>query len=124
MLHLLPNADAPIDENTFVDAGALADLREGAQTTVFVGFHRVLVLRTEQGRLHAIADLCPHALQALVGSEVTADSIRCGKHGACFDLANGRPLNRVTQRPLTLFRVRERDGRVEVAAPLKQPTQA
>ena len=115
MLHLLPGAAKPIDENAFVDAGALADLVPGARTTVFVGFHRVLVLRTEQGELHAIADLCPHALQPLAQGEVIAGSIRCPKHGACFDLRSGQPQNGVTQKPLTLFRVREHDGRIEVS---------
>lgn len=118
MLHLLPGAAKPDDENVYVDAGALADLAPGAQTTVLVGYQRVLVLRTEAGELHAVADLCPHALQPLAGGAVSAGSIRCQKHGACFDLRSGRPQNGVTEKPLTLFRVREREGRIEVAAPL------
>lgn len=119
MLHLLPGAAKPPDENAFVDACASADLAPGAQTTVLVGYHRVLVLRSELGELHAIADLCPHALQPLAGGEISDGAIRCGKHGACFDLRSGQPRNSVTPKPLTLFRVHERQGRIEVAAPLK-----
>ncbi len=120
MLHLLPGAAKSPDENTFVDAGAAADLAPGAQTTTHVGFHRVLVLRTADSELHAVADLCPHALQPLAGGEVNAGTLRCLKHGACFDLRSGQPQNSVTQKSLALFRVREREGRIEVAAPLKQ----
>lgn len=119
MLHLLPGAAKPPDENTFVDACAAADLAPGAQITTQLGFQRVLVLRTAEGELHALADLCPHALQPLAGGEVSAGTLRCLKHGACFDLRNGQPQNSVTQKSLTLFRVRERAGRIEVAAPLK-----
>lgn len=121
MFPLLPQKVSTKDAEAFVDVGALQDLPMGGHITAVVGFMRVLVLRTEDDKLHAVADLCPHALQPLAGGEVRDGSIRCPKHGACFDLASGKPLNRVTQNPLTLYRVRVRDGRVELGVPAGKP---
>lgn len=108
---------ASASAEAFVDAGAVQDLLPGGHTTVFVGFMRVLILRTADEQLHAMADLCPHAMQPLAGGVVRDGGIVCPKHGACFDLVSGKPLNRLTNKPLTLYRVREREGRIEVAAP-------
>lgn len=115
----LPTQGGVSGDGAFIDVCASHALTAGGQTTVLVGFMRVLVLRTVDGGLHAVADLCPHALQPLAGGEVQEGQIRCPKHGACFDLVSGQPRNRLTSKPLTLYRVRERDGRIEVAAPIR-----
>jgi 3-phenylpropionate/trans-cinnamate dioxygenase ferredoxin component len=97
----------------FVDVLALADLPEGGQRTVLLGFQRVLLCRSAHG-LYAVAGLCPHAFQPLEGGEIRDQSIRCRKHGACFDLSTGAPLNGVTNQRLRTYTVRVRDGRIEI----------
>ena len=120
MFPFLPqNASAAAD--ALVDAGAAADLLPGAQTTVFVGFNRVLVLRTEDAQLYAMADLCPHALQPLAGGVVRDGSIVCAKHQACFDLKTGKPLNRLTNKPLSRYEVSEHEGRIKVGRLVVDP---
>lgn len=104
---------------SFVDAGALENLPLGGQTTVFVDFMRVLVCRTVDDQLYAMADLCPHAMQPLAGGAVSDGSIVCPKHAACFDLATGKPRNAVTKKSLARYEVRLREGRVEVGPPIK-----
>lgn len=97
----------------FVDVLPLADLPEGGQRTVLLGFQRVLICRSADG-LHAVAGLCPHALQPLEGGEIRQRTIRCSKHGACFDLTSGVPLNGVTNQRLRTYPLRVRDGRIEI----------
>lgn len=98
----------------FIDVLAADDLPPGSQHSVALGFQRVLLCHTPAG-IHAVADLCPHALQPLAGSEITDGVIRCAKHGASFDLVTGKPKNGVTARTLRVYPVRVRDGRVAIA---------
>ena len=101
-------------DRAWIDALSEAELPPGSQKSVVVRGARVLLCRTEAGSLHAVADLCPHALQPLEGGRLRGATLRCPRHGACFDLTNGQPVNPVTDRSLTLFAVRVHDGRIEV----------
>jgi 3-phenylpropionate/trans-cinnamate dioxygenase ferredoxin subunit len=107
-----PSDDSPTAE--YIDVLASEDLPLATPTVVFAGFRRILLYRSET-RIHAVSDLCPHAMQPLCGGQITAGVIRCPKHGARFDLESGKPLNGVTDRSLTLYLVRVRAGRIEVA---------
>lgn len=104
-------------EQDFVDVMALADLAVGGQAAALVNGRRILVCRTGQG-VFALADLCPHARQRLAGGAIEGAAIRCPHHGACFDIASGRPLNTVTTVPVATFPVRERAGRIEAQVPI------
>lgn len=97
----------------WLDALADGDLAAGAQASVLLRGARVLVCRSDAG-LHAVADLCPHAMQPLQGGRLRGTTLRCPRHGACFDLSTGRPVNPVTDRPLKVYPVRVVDGRIEV----------
>jgi 3-phenylpropionate/trans-cinnamate dioxygenase ferredoxin component len=103
-----------VADEGFIDVLAVADLPERGQHTVLLGFTRVLICRSEQG-MYAVAGLCPHALQPLEGGEIRDETIRCRKHGACFDLRNGTPLNGVTDQRLRTYPIRVRNGRIEIA---------
>lgn len=107
-------ADAlPTRTENYVDVLALSDLPAGSQKTVHICFTRVLLCHTEQG-LYAIEDKCSHAVQPLAGGEIENGVITCPKHGACFDLATGNPVNNVSRRPVRTFGVRVNDGRIEI----------
>ena len=99
----------------YTDVLGLDELEIGGQRVVRVGLQRVLLCRTDEQRVHAVSDVCPHALQGLFGGTVADGAIRCTKHGASFDLACGKPLNAVTQKVLPVFALRIREGRIEVS---------
>ncbi|WP_416376646.1 Rieske (2Fe-2S) protein [Marinobacter sp. es.048] len=82
-----------------------------------MGMTRILVCHTESGELFAVFDVCPHARQPLAGGRVTGNKIICPKHGACFDLQSGSPLNGVTKASLETLPVRVTSGRIEVYLP-------
>ena len=105
--------------DNFVDVLAVSELPPDAQKTVYVGFTRVLLCNTGHG-LFAIEDKCSHAVQPLVGGEMEDGIITCPKHGACFDLATGKPTNNVSTRPVKVFALRVSGDRIEVApTPIK-----
>lgn len=116
MFPLNPSAGSAPAGDVFVDVLALADLPVGGQHVAQLGLRRVLICRTADDVLHAISDVCPHALQPLAGGEVADGAIRCPKHGARFELCSGKPLNAVSKTALPVHAVRIRDGRVEVSS--------
>ena len=97
----------------YVDVIGIADLPAGTQKAVFVGVTRVLLCHTNQG-LFALEDKCSHAFQPLAGGNIENGAITCPKHGACFSLASGKPLNDVAKRAVKTFGVRVRAQRIEV----------
>ena len=45
----------------------------------------IVLYRTEQGRVAALHDACPHRLAALSKGRLKGDAIECGYHGMTFD---------------------------------------
>lgn len=92
---------------------AEADLAVGDQRVVRIGFTRVLLVRGERD-VHAVPELCPHAMKPLTGGGVDGNVLTCPAHGAKFDLATGTPVNPVCERGLMPYPVRVRAGRIEI----------
>lgn len=66
------------------------------------------------GTIHAIHDVCTHALESLSGGWVTGDRIECPRHGAAFSVITGVPLTLPATMPLPTFGVAIKDGRILV----------
>lgn len=99
--------------DAFVDVLAVADLPLDTQKSIFVGVNRVLLCHTDNG-VFALEDRCTHAFQQLLGGKIEDGIITCPKHGACFDLASGKPVNGVSSRPVKVYQLRVREERIEI----------
>ncbi len=97
----------------WADVLAASALPQGARLALRIGYHALVLLHTEAG-LYAIEDRCPHAFQPLRDGTLSGGDITCARHGACFDLATGKPRNGVSERALKVFPVRLHQGRIEV----------
>jgi 3-phenylpropionate/trans-cinnamate dioxygenase ferredoxin subunit len=64
--------------------------------------------------VYAIGDRCSHQDISLSEGEVDPDdrTIECWKHGSTFDLRTGKPLSLPATRPVPVYEVTVRDGRV------------
>lgn len=91
-----------------------ADISPGGQRALLVGGVCLLLCREVSGRLHAVTNLCPHALLPLTDGMLQGQSLTCPKHGARFDLVTGQPLNGITRTALKVHRVEVRQGVLEV----------
>lgn len=100
----------------FQDVADGASLPPGGQLRTRLGGVTLLLCR-EGDQVWALKNSCPHAFQPLDGGVVRAGTIQCPKHGACFDLASGRSLNQVTDRPVSVYPARLVGGRIQVALP-------
>lgn len=78
---------------TFRVAAALAEIEPGTSLAVDLGAAtQTAIVRTFEGEVYAIADVCSHAEVPLSTGEVEGLTIECYMHGSCFDLRTGRPL--------------------------------
>ena len=71
----------------------------------------IAVFRTE-GRLHAVANACPHEGNPLVEGDLLGTMLVCAFHGWRFDLETGACL--LGETPLRLYPVEERGREVWV----------
>ena len=92
------------------------ELRVGEQKVIQLAARRILLCRTEDA-VYAIDWLCPHSFQPLLGAKVANGVIRCPKHGACFELATGKPINAVTSESIATYATRVNAGWIEIDVP-------
>ena len=72
---------------------------------------------SQDGRISAFLDVCPHAGSPLSGGRVRRGRIFCPLHGAPFDLENGKCLAPQKYDSLTMYDIRLEEEWVEVAIP-------
>ncbi|MGD9570300.1 MAG: non-heme iron oxygenase ferredoxin subunit [Thermoleophilia bacterium] len=94
-----------------IDVAALDELAPGEPVLVRAGEIPVCLVNVD-GTVHAVHDVCTHALESLSGGWVEGDTIECPRHGAAFSLVTGEVLSPPATRPLPTFPVEVRDGRV------------
>jgi nitrite reductase/ring-hydroxylating ferredoxin subunit len=78
-----------------------------------VGGEQIVVFRAE-GKVHALANACPHQGNPLVEGELIGPILECAYHGWRFDLATGACL--LGDEPARRFPAEEREGTVWVRA--------
>jgi 3-phenylpropionate/trans-cinnamate dioxygenase ferredoxin component len=100
---------------TLIDVAALDDLTPGEPVRVDVGGRAVCLVNVD-GTIAAVHDVCTHALESLSDGYVDGDRIECPRHGAAFSLLTGAALTPPATKPLPIFGVQVRDGRVLVDA--------
>lgn len=105
---------------SLLPAVPLADLPEVGVVQVDVDGRPVAVVRTEDGSIHAVDDVCSHANVSLSEGEVEDCTIECWLHGSRFDLRTGEPTGPPATAPIDVYAVNVKDGTVyiDVAAPL------
>ncbi|MDQ2625061.1 MAG: non-heme iron oxygenase ferredoxin subunit [Actinomycetota bacterium] len=80
----------------------------------------VAVVRTEDGSLHAVSDICSHEQISLADGEIEDCTLECWLHGSKFDLRSGVPLSLPATEPIPVYPVTVDGERVlvDVDAPL------
>lgn len=94
----------------------LADLPPGTAKPLCIAGQSVLLVNHE-GTVHAVANECSHAFQALENGRVMNGWIACPAHGARFDLATGEALNPPAIAAIATYNVRVEDGLIFVDLP-------
>jgi 3-phenylpropionate/trans-cinnamate dioxygenase ferredoxin subunit len=97
----------------FVKLAETADVAPG-QVRVFEVRGRRIALCNVEGTFYAIDDVCTHDGGPLDQGEIDGHQIECPRHGARFDVRNGRALTLPAVRPVRSYPVQVEDGVVKV----------
>jgi 3-phenylpropionate/trans-cinnamate dioxygenase ferredoxin subunit len=101
-------------EENWIDVAAAGDIAPGDYEIAETDEHVVAVFNVD-GELYAIEDVCTHDGEELTGGPVEGDQIICPRHGARFCLRSGKALTPPAYEDLPTYRVRIRNGRIQVA---------
>jgi 3-phenylpropionate/trans-cinnamate dioxygenase ferredoxin subunit len=105
----------PAGSPRWVEVPGAAAVREGfVRSFVVDGFP--LAIARAGGRLHAVEDRCSHDDGPLGEGTLDGCEVICPRHGARFDVRDGRVTRMPAARDILSVAVREEDGRVLVDA--------
>lgn len=94
---------------------AASDLAPGSAVRVLVEDREVCLVRTAEGQVHAIDDICTHGEVSLAEGDVIGCTVECWLHGSAFDLRTGEPTNPPAFEPVEVYSAEERDGQIFVS---------
>lgn len=95
----------------FRAVAAVGEIEPGQRKSVIVDDRALLLIRVGDDYF-AIEDVCSHDGQPLTQGPVQDLSITCPRHGARFDLKDGRALCMPATDRIATFAVRVADGQV------------
>jgi nitrite reductase/ring-hydroxylating ferredoxin subunit len=98
----------------WVKVAETENLAPGGRACATVENRPIAVFNIE-GKLFAIADICPHAGMPLVEGDLAGRILTCPYHGYTFNLDTGKNIDDEDDVPLTMFPVRTTDdGEVQI----------
>jgi len=106
----------PPEDCNFYSVADINDLPNGERIFIEIDDEYIVVFNIG-GEIYAIADLCSHDDGPLGDGEVEAHSIACPRHGARFDLRNGKALTFPAVEDIPAYPVRIRDNTIQVGLP-------
>ena len=100
----------------FVKVATTAELPSGER--LFYDFaEESIIIFNVSGEYYAIADLCSHDDGPLEDGELDGYSVACPRHGACFDIRNGKVLSLPATKSIPSYQVKIEDGNILVESP-------
>jgi 3-phenylpropionate/trans-cinnamate dioxygenase ferredoxin subunit len=107
-----------VDPNTaeYVAVATVDELPNGARKILEVDGKPIAVFNIA-GTLYAIADVCSHDDGPVAEGELDGHEIECPRHGARFDVRDGKVLSFPAIVSIPAYPVRVEDGEVLVGLP-------
>ncbi len=106
------------EECTFVSVARVEEVPPGERLFVEIGGEPI-VLFNIGGVFYAIRDECTHDGGPIGEGELEGYEIICPRHGARFDVRTGKALTLPAVVDVPAYRVRVRDGLIEICVPLE-----
>ena len=96
---------------TFHDVASSGQICEGVVRRILIDGVEIVALRFK-GHVCALSNFCTHQGCRMSNGRLTEQGLRCSCHGSLFDVETGEPTRPPADRPLTVFPVKEEDGRI------------
>jgi len=100
----------------FIEVASVNDLPAGERLFVEIDDQTIVVFNVA-GQYYAIADLCSHDDGPLGDGEVEGIEIICPRHGARFDLRDGKVLALPAVEDIPAYLICVVDGVIEIGLP-------
>jgi 3-phenylpropionate/trans-cinnamate dioxygenase ferredoxin subunit len=105
-----------LDLFNFFVVGPVSDLPVGDRHFLEINGIYLIIINLN-GEFFAIADLCSHDDGPLGDGSLENHQIICPRHGARFDIRNGKALTLPAVEGIQSYPIRGRDGSLEVGIP-------
>ena len=102
----------------FVEVAEKSELGNGQRLFVEIDQYSI-VLFNIAGKYFAIGDVCSHDDGPVGEGELDEEQIICPRHGARFDLSNGKALTLPAVEDIPAYPVRVVDEKIEVGLPIE-----
>ncbi|HBY92630.1 MAG: non-heme iron oxygenase ferredoxin subunit [Ardenticatenaceae bacterium] len=102
---------------TFHTVAKTSDVPPGHAIVVELDDYRIALANVGGNEFYAIDDVCTHDGGPLGEGQLDGYAIECPRHGARFDVRDGRVLSMPAIIPVSTYDVRVVDGEVQVAIP-------
>lgn len=108
--------DLETTEHDFVQVAPAEEVPNGGRLFVELDEQPIVVFNIA-GQLFAIADLCSHDDGPLGDGDLEGYTVVCPRHGARFDVRDGKALTLPAVQDIPSYPVRVVDGQIEVGLP-------
>jgi len=98
----------------FTTVATTEEIQPGDRIVVEVGRHWVAIFNVD-GTYYAIDDVCTHDDGPLAEGELTVCIIECPRHGATFDIRDGKVLSAPALRDVQAYQVRVENENIQIA---------
>ncbi|MBT3239274.1 MAG: non-heme iron oxygenase ferredoxin subunit [Chloroflexi bacterium] len=103
----------------YVEVAELSEIPNGERLFIEIDEFNLVVFNIAD-KIFAISDTCSHDDNPLGDGEVNDDlEVICPRHGARFDIKNGKAVSMPATVDIPAFPVRIVDGKVEIGLPLE-----
>ena len=100
----------------YINVGSLDELDDGGRIFIEIDGIPIVILRIN-GQFYAIRDVCSHDDGPVGEGEIEGYEIICPRHGARFDIRNGKVLALPAFVDIPSYPVRVIDGQIEIVIP-------
>ncbi len=101
------------EQYEFFEIAPISELPNGERLFIEVGDEPIVIFNIA-GNFFAIGDVCTHDGGPLGDGEVTDHQVICPRHGARFDVRNGKALTLPAVVDAPAYPVRVTDGMIEI----------
>ena len=106
-----------LDELEYIPVASVEEIPEGDR--LFIDIDDLsLVLFNIAGDLYAIDDECTHDHETLGDGDLAGFNVTCPRHGAQFDVRNGKALSLPAVVDVAAYPTRIIEGQIEVGLPV------
>jgi 3-phenylpropionate/trans-cinnamate dioxygenase ferredoxin subunit len=101
----------------YYEIATIEDIPNGERIFLEIGANQIVVFNLG-GNYYAIGDVCTHDDGPLGDGELDGYEVICPRHGARFDVRNGKAIALPAVVPTPSYPVRVVDGKIEIGVPV------